>query len=90
MLLLQEFDVEIQDKKGTKNLVVDHLSRLEGLKNEVQINENFLDEHLLAISNSSLVPWFADYVNYLAVKVIPLKFTYQQKKKFFADLKHYY
>ena len=55
MLLLQEFDVEIKDKKGTKNLVVDHLSRLEGPKNEVHINDNFLDEQLLAISYSSLV-----------------------------------
>ena len=55
VLLLQEFDVEIKDKKGTKNLVVDHLSRLEGPKNEVQINDNFLDEQLLAISYSSLV-----------------------------------
>ena len=29
VLLLQEFDVEIRDKKGSKNMVVDHLSRLE-------------------------------------------------------------
>jgi hypothetical protein len=28
ILLLQEFDVEIRDKKGSKNVVADHLSRM--------------------------------------------------------------
>ena len=32
VLLLQEFNVEIQDKKGSKNMVVDHLSRLETIE----------------------------------------------------------
>ena len=50
---------------------MDHLSRLKGPINEVQINYNFLDEQLLAMSEVSHVPWFADYVNYLVAMVIP-------------------
>ena len=56
VLLLQEFDVEIKDKKGMENSMADHLSKLEGPKNEVKINDNFPDEQLLAISDSILVP----------------------------------
>ena len=90
VLLLQEFDVEIKDKKGTENLVADHLSRLEGARNDVPVNDEFPDEKLFAIEDKREVPWFADYVNYLVAKVIPPEFNYQKKKRFFAHLKHYY
>ena len=90
VLLLQEFDVEIKDKKDTDNLVADHLSRLEGARDDVPVNDEFPDEKLLAIEDKRAVPWFADYVNYLVAKVVPPEFNYQQKKRIFAHLKHYY
>ena len=77
VLLFQEFDLEIKDKKGIENLVADHLSRLEGPRDEVQVNDDFPDEQLLVIEDTKLVPWFADYVNYLVAKVIPPDFSYQ-------------
>ncbi|XP_019236126.1 PREDICTED: uncharacterized protein LOC109216433 [Nicotiana attenuata] len=67
VLLLLEFDVEIRDRKGTENQVVDHLSRLENhdhVEEGGQIKEMFPDEQLFAITQDS-PPWYADYVNYL-------------------------
>ena len=74
VLSLQEFDMEIRDKKGSKNVVEDHLSRLElGMSDgfEVSINENFPDEQLISVRAVAQVPWYADYVNYLAARILP-------------------
>ncbi|KAM1903840.1 hypothetical protein ACFX13_041302 [Malus domestica] len=49
MLLLQEFDIEIRDKKGSENVVADHLSRLVHEKEVVPIPETFPDEQLMSI-----------------------------------------
>ena len=64
VLLLQEFDLETKDKKGIENLVADHLSWLEGIRDEVHVNDDFPYEQLLVIEDTKPVPWFVDYVNY--------------------------
>ena len=67
VLLLQEFDPEIKDKKGSGNVIADHLSRLEiTTRNEkgTKIVEIFPDEQLFLLSVQT--PWYADIINYLA------------------------
>ena len=53
VLLLQEFDFKIQDKKGSNNVTADHLSRLEmiaGKEKGTELAENFPDEQLFLLS----------------------------------------
>nr|GEX07290.1 DNA-directed DNA polymerase [Tanacetum cinerariifolium] len=91
ILLLQEFDIEIKDKKGTKNVATHHLSQIENneASDESDVDDNFLGETLIEIITND-TPWFADFANYLVGDVIPKGMTYQQKKKFFFDLKNYF
>ncbi|CAN6721030.1 unnamed protein product [Malus baccata var. baccata] len=49
MLLLQEFDIEIRDKKGSENVVADHLSRMVHNEEALPILETFPDEQLMSI-----------------------------------------
>ena len=56
VLLLQEFDLEIKDKKGSDNVIADHLSRVEKptiLEEGREIAENFPDEQLFQLSLQS-------------------------------------
>ncbi|CAN6687773.1 unnamed protein product [Malus baccata var. baccata] len=69
ILLLQEFDIEIRDKKGSENVVADHLSRMVHNEELVPILETFPDEQLLSIKVSA--PWYADIVKFLVSKRIP-------------------
>ncbi|CAM8909052.1 unnamed protein product [Rhodiola kirilowii] len=62
VLLLQEFDIEIRDKKGVENVVADHLSRVElyDLKwFSAPIQDSFVGEYLMSAEDDA--PWYADF-----------------------------
>ena len=70
ILLLQEFDLEIKDKKGVENSVADHLSRLQITNMQEQpINDLLRDDMLMTVRDSN--PWYANIVNYMVSKYIP-------------------
>lgn len=67
ILLLGKFDLEIKDKKGTKNHVANHLSHLVHVEDELHLQETFLEEQLF--SASVTLPWYANIVNYLVTNI---------------------
>ena len=79
--------MEIKNKKGSENLVADHLSRLENIpqENQIPIKEEFSAEFFLAIKE---LPWYADLVNFMISGVLPNGLNAQQTKKFINDAKH--
>ncbi|KAM2064664.1 hypothetical protein ACFX16_028035 [Malus domestica] len=87
MLLLQEFDIEIKDKKGSDNVVADHLSRLVREEEDLPISETFPDEQLLSLQVSA--PWYADLVNYLVTKQVPSTLNKFQRDKLKKDARFY-
>ncbi|GJW80789.1 reverse transcriptase domain-containing protein [Tanacetum coccineum] len=65
----KEFNIEIKDRKGTKNIAADHLSRLENneTSDDSEVDDNFPGETLMEININE--PWFTDFANYLVGSV---------------------
>ena len=85
VLLLQEFDFEVKDRKGCENQVADHLSRMEGKQessDEIKINDAFPDEEILAAAMEKL-PWYADYANYIMSGVLTNELNHYKKSGFY-------
>ncbi|RDX71664.1 Retrovirus-related Pol polyprotein, partial [Mucuna pruriens] len=69
MLLLQEFNIEIRDKKGAENSIVDHLSKIKKESDPMPIRDEFPNEQLLHITTPT--PWFANICNFVAASQFP-------------------
>jgi hypothetical protein len=81
ILLLHEFDLEIREKNGVENSVVDHLSRLQFKESaELPINDYMRDDTLLKVSTTD--PWYANIINYIVAGYIP---PGADKKKIIRD-----
>ena len=70
ILLCQEFNLPIKDKKGVENVVADHLSWLvpDSISHGLPIGDSFPDEQRFSLVHC---PWYADIVNYLVTGQIP-------------------
>nr|CAN82547.1 hypothetical protein VITISV_036613 [Vitis vinifera] len=89
ILLLQEFNLQIRDKKGVENVVADHLSRLVIAHDShgLPINDDFPEESLMSIE---VAPWYSHVANYLVTGEVPSEWSAQDKKHFFAKIHAYY
>ncbi|RDX96171.1 Retrovirus-related Pol polyprotein from transposon 17.6, partial [Mucuna pruriens] len=87
MLLLQEFDVEIRDKKGAENVVAYHLSQLEREVEPILIQDEFPDEQILQMTHAT--PWYANICYFLVATAYPQGASQAATEKLASDVKYY-
>nr|GEU51831.1 DNA-directed DNA polymerase [Tanacetum cinerariifolium] len=81
---------------GAENLAAYYVSRLENPHQSVldkkEINEMFPLEtvNVVYFRGDSSTPWFAHFANYHAGNFVVKGTSFQQKNKFFKDVKHYF
>jgi hypothetical protein len=80
---------EIKDKKGTENIVEDHLSRLtiDSTSDITSIDDYFPDESLLSLNS---MPYFDNHINFLASGFLSAHLDTQYKRKCLSDVKKFY
>jgi hypothetical protein len=90
ILLLLEFDIEIRDKKGTKNVIIDHVSWIMfETPHPIPVHDSFPNEQLFEITSRE-PPWYVDIVNYLAIGQILSHWSQQDKDRFFKQVQFYF
>ena len=87
ILLLQEFDMKIKDRKGVENSIADHLSQLIREEDDTPLNDDFTDEYLFQLKG--MIPWYTDMVNYLVTGSLPSSLSKSRKDKIKSESKYY-
>jgi hypothetical protein len=88
ILLLQEFDVEIRDKKGVENVVADHLSRMNhGQDDKEPIEDKMRDGHLYRVLDKDT--WMIDIIR--AIRKMPLdRLDKNSQRRIFSESRKYF
>ena len=79
LLLLQEFNITVTNRRGKENQVANFLSRFNTKRDNVAIFYEFPDEHLFALATHT--PWFADIFNYLVIGELPQHLSSKEKQR---------
>lgn len=87
ILLLQEFDLKIVDRKGSENSVADHLNRPVRKEDDLPLNDEFPNEHLFRMQDN--IPSYADIFNYLVTRSIPNDYSKFRKGKLISESRFY-
>jgi hypothetical protein len=88
ILLLQEFDVEIHDKKGAENVVANHLSWMNRGQDDIEpIKDKMIDDHLYRVLDKDT--WMIDIIR--AIRKMPLDhLDRNSKRKIISKSKKYF
>jgi len=88
ILLLQELNLEIRDKKGVENVIADHLSCiLNSPCNELPINDDYSNKKLLAVFRQS---GFTDIVNYLVTNQTSSHWSRNDVYRFLSQARYFF
>ncbi|GKA98272.1 hypothetical protein Tco_0826209 [Tanacetum coccineum] len=79
ILLLQEFDIKIKDRKGTENVAADYLSQIENdaTSDDSEVNDNFPRETLMEINTRDEPYYSLSLENYSSCGSVSLNFEYE-------------